>query len=1151
MTAYNDKNAAGSDVIKQASADEIRLEKLKKEGVLTLTDAQKQAVLAKGRILVSAAAGSGKTSTMVKRILLMIAEGVSLRNMLVLVYNTAAADELRERLHLELFNMACSETGEPRERFGKELDELPLCHICTIHSFCNSLIRDNFEKLGISPAFDVLDEQAHAAYMNEALSNVFEKYSEENDEAFCDITEIFSQARKEDNLRANIIKLREIIDVQPDRASFKSKALECFADFEKSDFMTVLQSYYKDFFENARERLAEIGEILSAMSVGRFSEAVSETDAFCAQELNAITFREMLYIASQCEKPAPGRRSPKLGELEKQTTDIAKAYIDEVYGICAELKELYENFGEFEAQHSQNAVYINKLIEITERFDKELQKIKKEANVLSFEDLQHYAAKLLTDCPELGSEYEAVFVDEYQDVNPTQEFIIERIIKGECFMVGDVKQSIYGFRLADPKIFLSRQESYKHGDGTAIDFNRNFRSAKSILAFVNGVFNAVMTERSADVNYKDTAAFELEGAPDGGSVQIHLFTEKKAERSEAQGLYDITNHKQTEEGASASESEGRFIASEIRALVGRAKREGGGYIGYGDIAILFRSRSRGAQQIVEQLKIEGIPVDESVFGRSTSRPERELISMLRVLDNPRQDIPLAGFMLSFFGGYSESELANVAMCEGECLYDKALAYAEPGSGENCGAETENYDAALAEKLRGTLKMLDGYRIKASFKSVAELMCGIVSDFCYDAYLTVGGEAEAYGLKDFIQSAAKQSDCSLGRFLDGYSELADSRAPSGGGERVRISTFHGFKGLEIPVTFVADCAYGFNYESGNGDLVTLGTGYIGLKYFDFKRKQKYNTLSRTAVSKLVRQQRLKEEMRLFYVALTRAKQTTYVTAAISAKKRIEFGVVEKIGGAGCDLDFISSAICRNSVDVPVFSHTSDEFAPRPIDDAYGVLPSDGRLTDYILKARERVYPHDASTKLAMKYSVSSLYRMDEKSVPVYEEGANVGTVYHRIMQYIDFFARGEDEVKAELRRMTAEGLITEEEADEIDVSLIVRCLDCEVMDMAREALLRGRCLREQPFMMYKPANELREDFKSSDRVLVQGVIDLFISAERKVLVDFKYSRLDDEKLVERYKTQLKLYKSAIESAISEKVDDVVIYSFTSGRALKCE
>ncbi len=1151
MTHYNEKNTVVADVIKPNAADEIRLEKLKKDGNLTLTEAQKQAVLAKGKILVSAAAGSGKTSTMVKRIILMIAEGVSLRNMLVLVYNTAAADELKERLHLELFNMACSETGELRERFGRELDELPLCHICTIHSFCNSLIRDNFEKLGISPTFDVLDEQAHAAYMNEALNNVFEEYSEEGDGEFSDIAEIFLQARKEDNLKTNIMKLRGIIDVQPDREEFIKRALECFESFDESEFIAVLEHYYKRFFEDASERLSDIEETLSAMSVGRFSEAVSETLSFCTQELNASTFREMLYIASECEKPVLGRRSPKLGELEKQTTDIAKSYIDEVYGVCEELEELYEYLEDFEVYHAQNAVYIKKLIEITKRFDDELKKIKKEAQVLSFEDLQHDAAKLLTEYPELGGEYEAVFVDEYQDVNPTQEFIIERVVKGECFMVGDVKQSIYGFRLADPKIFLSRQESYKNGEGIAIDFNRNFRSAKNILAFVNGVFNAVMTERSADVNYKDTAAFELDGAPEGGNVQIHLFTEKKTERSEAEGLYDITNHRQTEDGASASESEGRFIASEIRTLVGRAKREGGGYIGYGDIAILFRSRSRGAQQIVEQLKKEGIPIDESVFGRSTARPEREIISMLRVLDNPRQDIPLAGFMLSFFGGYSESELANVAMREGDCLYDKVLAYAAFESGGTGEAQSHNYDAALGEKLRGTLKMLDGYRIKASFKSVSELMDGIVSDFCYDAYLMMGGEAETYGLKAFIQSAAKQNDCSLGRFLDGYSELADSRAPAGGGERVHISTFHGFKGLEIPVTFVADCAYGFNYESGSGDLVALGTGYIGLKYFDFKRKLKFNTLSRLAVSKLVKQQRLKEEMRLFYVALTRAKQTTYVTAALSAKKRSEFGAVEKIGGAGCDLDFISSAICRGSVDAPVFCHTSEEFAARSIDVTHGVLPSDRRLAEYILKEREYVYPHAASTRLAMKYSVSSVYKADEKSVPVFEEGANVGTLYHRIMQYIDFFARGEEQVKSELGRLVSEGLITEEEADKIDVSLIVGCLDCEVMDMARKALLSGRCLREQPFMMYKPANEIREDFNSSDKVLVQGVIDLFISGERNVLVDFKYSRLDDKKLVEKYKTQLKLYKTAIESAISEKIDEVLIYSFISGRALRCD
>ncbi|MDE6060888.1 MAG: UvrD-helicase domain-containing protein, partial [Clostridia bacterium] len=409
----------------------------------------------------------------------------------------------------------------------------------------------------------------------------------------------------------------------------------------------------------------------------------------------------------------------------------SKAYFDEVFGVVQEMYDLKKIFDDSDNKFAQNALYVYKLLEITSRFDKELARLKRENNVLSFEDLQHLTVGLLKDYSSLGSVYDAVFVDEYQDVNPTQEFIIQRLIKGECFMVGDVKQSIYGFRLADPKIFLARQERYKRGGGTAIDFNRNFRSARKILAFVNGVFNAVMTEKTADVDYKNTAAFELDGMPDGGRVEVHLFTDKRSERIDAKGLYDITNHVQAEEGVSASISEGKFIAREIKSLVGRAKGDGG-YIGYGDIAILFRSRTRGAQQIIEVLRSEGIPVDESVFGKSASRPERELISMLRVLDNPRQDIPLAGFLLSFFGGYGEDELSLIAAQEGECLYDKVRSI-------SCEADNENENKrTLAGKLRNTLSMLDTYRIKASFKNVSELMSGIISDFCYDAYMTREG-----------------------------------------------------------------------------------------------------------------------------------------------------------------------------------------------------------------------------------------------------------------------------------------------------------------------------------------------------------------------------------------------------------------------------
>lgn len=1122
-----------AEVFNCSQEDENRLEVLRKNGTILLTDDQKQAVLASGHILVSAAAGSGKTSTMVQRIMLMISEGVSLRDMLVLVYNTAAADELKERLHQELFEKACTTRGEQRESFRRELDDLPFCHICTIHAFCSTLIRDNFDKLGLSPSFEVLDEQAHFAYMNAALENVLDEYSKKNDEIFGDIVEVFSQARKEDNLRTNIIKLHTLMDIQPDKQAFKNNVEECFSDFENSKFMGILEQYYKSFFDGAKDKLASNLEMISTTSLQKYIVAVSAAIALCEDITSAKSFREMCLAAGCYQKPELGKRI-KIEDFEKRISDVSKSYLDEMFDVVDELSSLSCEFERFEVAHAQNAVYISKIIELTEYFDNELKKLKEADNVLSFEDLQHNAVKLLTEFPEIGGVYRAVFVDEYQDVNPTQEFIIQALVKDECFMVGDVKQSIYGFRLADPTIFLSRRDRYKNGEGVAIDFNRNFRSSRAILEFVNGVFNAVMTEKSADVDYKNTSAFELSGAPEDGYVQVHLFSDKKAERRSVSGVYDITAPEQDDDGISASEAEGQYIASEINSLVGRAI-VGDRRMRYGDIAILFRSRSKGASKIVEQLKNAGIPVDESVFGKSVSRPERELINMLRVLDNPMQDIPLAGYLLSFFAGYDESELAEVAALEGDCLYDKVKL-------------ASLTDTPLGLRLRDTLKTLEVYRTKASFKNVAELMNGIVSDFCYDAYLMKSGEADVYGLNSFIASAAEQNDKSLGKFLEGYAEGADSRVLSGGGDRVHISTFHAYKGLEIPAVFVADAAYGFNYESGAGDLSALGNGYIGLKYFDFENRFKYNTLSKLAVAKLNKTGRIKEEMRLFYVALTRAKQMMYVTASLSAKKSAEFGEVQRIGSAGCDLDFISSAICEGSVDAAVLRHSAEQLTPTVRKDEHIVLPVDKQMVEEIAKGRKSEYPYKISTKLAQKYSVSSLDGADEPTINVYSEETNVGTLYHKVMQYIDFFAQGAEGVRAELNRMVAENILTEQDSLRIDCDVIAKCLNSELMESARKAQLIGKCMREQPFMMYKAANEIRPEFGTGDKVLIQGVVDLFIGGGSKILVDFKYSRMSDENLAEKYKSQLYLYKTAIESAINAKIDRIVIYSFKSGTAI---
>lgn len=235
-----------------SAQNEKRLEILKDEkGRLLLTDDQKKAVLEKGRILVSASAGSGKTSTMVKRIILM-AEGASLKNLLILVYNNAAADELKERLHQELFRAACASSGEVRDRFRKELDEMPFCHICTIHAFCQSLIRENFDKLGLSPTFEVLDETAHETYVNKALDETIAQYAAAGDETFCDLAEIFSQSRKDDNLKNAIKKIYSLIEIQPDEKEFEKCVADCYDSYENSRFFDILGEYYSKFLRKRK-----------------------------------------------------------------------------------------------------------------------------------------------------------------------------------------------------------------------------------------------------------------------------------------------------------------------------------------------------------------------------------------------------------------------------------------------------------------------------------------------------------------------------------------------------------------------------------------------------------------------------------------------------------------------------------------------------------------------------------------------------------------------------------------------------------------------------------------------------------------------------------------------------------------------------------
>ncbi|MEG1663475.1 MAG: 3'-5' exonuclease, partial [Clostridia bacterium] len=410
-----------------------------------------------------------------------------------------------------------------------------------------------------------------------------------------------------------------------------------------------------------------------------------------------------------------------------------------------------------------------------------------------------------------------------------------------------------------------------------------------------------------------------------------------------------------------------------------------------------------------------------------------------------------------------------------------------------------------------------------------------------------GEAEVIGINVFISRVLSQNVVSIGKFLKAYEEVEQqSDRKSAGGDRVHISTFHSYKGLEIPVVFIADIASTFSSKSRGGDFAADGSGYVGLKYFDFKTKQKRDTISKIALENMIKERETKEEMRLLYVALTRAKQYLYMTAAVSKSWLENFGVVPILGLASRNLDFIASAIDSKCVRVHTVLHSEPEVglqSKRAVPILCGGSEDDKKV---IAAAQSFVYPHRNSTAIAMKYSVSELDKVTEEYVPkVFSERANVGTIYHRVMENISFSATDDVSVFSELARMQAEGILTPQQVGVVKIDDIVRCLNSPLMRLAA----RSDTKREKSFLMNVPACDVLSDVFTTDSVLIQGVIDLIIQGEQTIIVDFKNSYLSDEMAVERYKKQLYLYKMAVEHDIGAKVDKIVLYSFKSGKTME--
>lgn len=1126
---------------------------------------QQKALTAQGNAAVSASAGSGKTTVMIAKILRDL-ENTDIENILILTYNNAIASEMRAKIISALFEaVKNADTEAKRTRYAAQIDKIQFADISTIHGFCNRLVKSNFEVLGVDPAYDVSEDDDLSA---RALKEVLDEYYSAGDAEFQKLTEYLLAKPTDDYLEKVILKIYRQLEIQPNPEeallNLKKIHLESRADSAEKVFFDYYKNLFSDLYllfsetvKKARFYVSDEKDALYVNAVSVMAEAAKRlADSKDLVELSSVAENLKDYLPSRMPSKYSG--PVEIKEIAKNLKKSLMAYADEVTGKT--LKEQYDYTPGDEKIFDNGSSLKLKLLEITEKFAKRFSEYKLRAAKLDYGDLEHYAIKLLSDNDRLESitdKYKLVFVDEYQDVNAAQEYIIDKVSsRARVFTVGDVKQSIYGFRSANPEIFSERLAKYGSGKGgEAVFFNDNFRCNFEILDYVNRIFDVAMTEKNGSVDYKNTARFVTqtpsgEKLRQGGVVKTVLFEKPKAAKEtwDGTGVFSLENYVQPDTAdVGAAKAEAEAICKKIGSLVGK-RIEGdpnGKICDYGDISVLVRSRAAG-KEILAKIKEYGYPVRAAKFDDDDSTAERdELINFLRVLDNVKQDIPLAGFLLGFFGGFTKNELADVR------LFGKSQNFSE-----NIRLAASS-GTKLGEKLNKTFEFLEENRRKAASSDLFDYLNTFISTSGFEAYVLSkpDGADRLAALRKFVYGLKGQTYAkSLHSFIKYWDSAEDKSSSdsafSDDGKCIVMQSMHGSKGLEYPVVFVANLSTSYVNDRKGTVAIDEKLG-LAVQVFDEETRTVRPSLLSRAVDISKQQKQRSEEMRLLYVALTRAKYQLYVSGSCSAKSD---GRLKSIFRSNSMLDvlfyasFFDESLARE-IDVRISEPILKSQKAQQIVSFGKADTIYNKIIDEIINHK---YKYAPQTTAEQKYTVTSL-NVDEtddktRATSLFDDGdrRTVGIAYHAVMENIDFSLKSEAEVRAAIDKMAEDKILSPEDAAEVRADEIFACIQNaelrKILGLDEPQSSHPQIYTELPFTLLVAADKVLENPGYGDKVLVQGVIDLLVMGEEIVIVDYKNSFKSPEKLAETYKKQLYLYKMAVETSFGEKVDKIALYSF---------
>ena len=1174
-----------------------------------LTPAQNAAVFARGSsVLVSAAAGSGKTRVLVERLLSYVTDEENPKDIdsfLIITYTRAAAAELRGRILEELDKRSAAEPENRRLRRQSALCQR--ARIGTIHNFCTSILRERAHELGLPPAFRVADEDRSEMIKKSVLEKLMESAYESinDDEGFRLLVDTVGAGRDDRRLEEVVLELHSKMQSHAWPEKWAETQIELMdmdgvrdiaetpwgAELMRNAFS--VSTYWSHEMDKAIAEIYAGGNEKMAKAYGdSFSQTAEGVRNFiraCGDGWDAAG--KMLPIAF-----------PRLGGLRNfEDEELMNAVKSKRDGCKKAMTAIAEEFsgssGELIKELVLSAPALKALLNLTLEFDRRFSREKLRLGLLDFSDLEHWAVKLLVDrntgeatetAIELSRSFTEIMIDEYQDVNAVQDMLFKAVSKKEqnLFMVGDVKQSIYRFRLADPSIFIGKYLSYSDfnydkpvsdsGEPRRILLRQNFRSRPCVLEAANHVFRNTMSRELGEIDYNDDASLVPGAAyPEDGENPAVIYA------------IDMPQGAEDDDAPDKTEVEARFAAGKIRELVDERVPvfEDGVTrpVGYGDIVILMRSPGRPGAVWRRVLTECGIPVDSGQSGGFFLSVEISvMVSILAVIDNPHQDIPLISALRSPVFGFTADELSEIRAWDKNTDFFTALRV--------CAEENE--------KCRAFIDILDGLREAAPDMTVDALIWHIFNKLDVPAIcgaMTNGGVrvSNLFMLYELARGFDSGGYRGLFRFLEQLERMMQrGEEPSSGAAEasdgcVRIMSIHKSKGLEFPYVFLADTSRRFNKQDMSKTVLVHSELGLGAKYTDIQRGVEYPTAARRAIAGRLMSESLSEELRALYVAMTRAKERLFVTCTvrragqtveklkISAESPLAVPVLTSqpsfahwlmlcalleespIGLEICQTDDsdLTNEVTADESSSPVISGRADpsllEAIAEKLSYKYpmtGTVNVPSKLTATELKNRFEDANRGEDAKTIVPKQLYSFRKPD--FAPSELDAAERGTATHLVMQYIDFAKTSSlEEISEEIDRMAASGRITGEQAEAVDGRSILSFFSSET---GKRLLAADEVYREFRFSLLVPAIMYYPESAEGEEILLQGVVDCcFVENGHVTILDFKTDRLIGQSAAGRaelYRPQLTAYKHAMERILSKPVDKAVVCFLFGGNTV---